>query len=92
MASTSPADKRWRQSEARRVRNRAVRHRVRSAIRRFEQAVSTADVEHTAAERHLRSAGRLLDSAASKGVYKRNKVARAKSRMGKRLAAAVADR
>ena len=83
MAGQSTAAKRHAQSEKRRIRNRAVRSRVRTGVRRFLAAVDTENRDAAAGE--LRTVTKLLDTAAGKGVYHKNTVARTKSRLAARL-------
>ena len=83
MASQGSAAKRHRQSERRRIRNRAVRSRVRSSIRKFFVAVET-NKQDKAAEQ-LKSVTSLIDAAAGKGVYHKNTAARTKSRLTRKL-------
>ena len=73
------AIKRHRQSERRRVRNNAVRSRVRHAIKQVRVAVAARDAG--AAADKLRSAERLLAKAATKGVLHRKTVSRYLSRL-----------
>lgn len=77
------AAKRYRQSEKRRLRNKAVRSRVRSSIRRFREAVASNDKSE--AEARLQEVTKLIDTAAGKGVYHKNTAARTKSRLSKHL-------
>jgi small subunit ribosomal protein S20 len=79
------AAKRHRQSEKRRVRNRSIRSRVRSSIRKYLEAVDATNKD-VASER-LSEVTKLIDSAAGKGVYHRNTAARTKSRLHKKLSA-----
>lgn len=83
MAGQGSAAKRHRQSERRRIRNRAVRSQVRSGIKGFLAAVRGENKE-TAAEQ-LKAVTRLLDSATGKGVYHKNTAARTKSRLTHKL-------
>mgnify|MGYP006289365209 CR=1 FL=1 len=83
MAGQGSAAKRHRQSERRRVRNRAVRSQVRSSIRKFLAAVHTNNREQ--ASDQLKSVTQLIDSAAHKGVYHKNTAARTKSRLTRKL-------
>lgn len=82
MANTKSAKKRIRQNERRRLRNRAVRSKVRSAIK-DARASQGAEARPTITE-----AIRELDRAVSKGVVHRNTAARKKSALARRLAAA----
>jgi small subunit ribosomal protein S20 len=72
--------KRIRQNELRRVRNRAVRSQVRSAVK-DARAAQGAEQRTSVAE-----AIRALDRAVSKGVIHRNTAARKKSALARRLA------
>lgn len=83
MAGQGSAAKRHRQSERRRLRNRAVRTQVRSSIRKFLVAVETDNKETAATQ--LQRVTTLLDTAAGKGVYHRNTAARTKSRLTRKL-------
>jgi small subunit ribosomal protein S20 len=78
VANIKSAMKRARQSEARRVRNRAVRSRVRSVIK---EARAAQGAERDAL---VREAARMLDKAVTKGVIHRNTAARKKSAMSRR--------
>lgn len=82
MANTKSAIKRMRQAEARRQRNRAVRSRVRTAIK-----TARAVQPGPAAAEPVRQAIQALDKAVSKGVVHRNTAARKKSALARRLAA-----
>ena len=77
MPNSSSAKKRMRQADRRRGRNRAVRTALRSAIKR----VRSASAEE--GESAYRSAVRLLDRAARKGLIHKNAAARSKRRLGK---------
>lgn len=83
MAGQGSAAKRYRQSERRRLRNRAVRSQVRSGIRKFLVAVDAKNKDAASAE--LTSVTRLIDSATGKGVYHQNTAARTKSRLTRKL-------
>jgi small subunit ribosomal protein S20 len=82
VANTTSAIKRMRQSEKRRLRNRAVRSRVRTALKTARTAVTTPDDEARAA---VLQAIRTLDKAVTKGVIHRNTAARKKSALARRL-------
>jgi small subunit ribosomal protein S20 len=81
MAYHKSAEKRARQAEPRRLRNRAVTSRARSAVRRVRAAVAAGDGERARAE--LRDAERELRRAASKGVLPRRRADRSVSRLAK---------
>jgi len=75
--------KRNRQNEKARLRNKAVKSELKTAVRRFREAAQGGDA--AAAGSALRSASRLLDKAASKGVIHKNQAANRKSAMAKRF-------
>ena len=83
MVIKGSAAKRYRQSQKRRTRNRAMRSKVRSGIRAFLEAVDSSD--RATAETRLQSVTKLIDTAAGKGVYHKNTAARTKSRLRKKL-------
>jgi small subunit ribosomal protein S20 len=74
--------KRNKQNEAARVRNKAVKSELKTAVRRFREAADSGNAENATAA--LRSATRLLDKAASKGVIHKNQAANRKSAMAQR--------
>ena len=83
MANHPSALKRHRQSEKRRLRNRAAKSRLRHLVREVRTALSTRDAE--AATKSLTIAARALDKAVTKGVLHRNSAARRISRLAHAL-------
>ena len=83
MANTKSAQKRMRQEEARRLRNRAVRSRIRTAVKTARAAVGTPGGDPRTV---VLEALRALDKAVAKGVIHRNTAARKKSALARRLA------
>ena len=81
MANTKSAIKRMRQSERRRLRNRAVRSKVRTALK------VARTVQGPEQATNIGEAIRILDKAVSKGVIHRNTAARKKSALARRLVA-----
>jgi small subunit ribosomal protein S20 len=77
--------KRNRQNEKRRLRNKAVKSSLKTAIRKFHQATAAGDTETATAL--MRDASRKLDKAVSKGVIHKNQAANRKSAISKRLGA-----
>ena len=77
----SSAEKRYAQSEVRRLHNKAIKSEVRTYARQFVEAVHAKD--QALAQSSLRTLESELDSARSKGVLTRNAVSRKKSRMAK---------
>jgi small subunit ribosomal protein S20 len=82
VANTKSAIKRIRQNERRRLRNRAVRSHLRTAVK-VARAAEGPEQRTTIAE-----AIRSLDKAVTKGVIHRNTAARKKSALARRLTAA----
>jgi small subunit ribosomal protein S20 len=81
--------KRNRKNEEARQRNKAVKSRIKTAIRRYRETLESGDT--AAADERLREAGRLLDKAVSKGVIHKNQAANKKSRMAHRGARFTVD-
>ncbi|MDR1565701.1 MAG: 30S ribosomal protein S20 [Treponema sp.] len=75
----SSAEKRHRQSEERRIRNKAIKSSVRTSAKKFVLLAQKKETE--GAEAALKDMIKKIDSAARKGVIKKNAAARKKSRM-----------
>lgn len=75
----SSAEKRHLQSEKRRVRNKRVKSSVRTAAKKVVVAAHAKD--KAAAEAQLKEMIKQIDTAARKGIIKKNSAARKKSRM-----------
>ena len=73
------AEKRHRQSEERRQRNKAVKSSVRTSAKKF--VLLARKKETGEAEAALKDMIKKIDSAARKGIIKKNAAARKKSRM-----------
>lgn len=84
-----PASKSARVQERRRVINRLVRTRSRTAVKRAVVAISSGPTN--AATVAVTSAISALDRAAAKGIIHKNNAARRKSRLARRLNAATAE-
>ena len=78
------AIKRNRQNEKRHDRNRIVRTRVKSDVRKVREAVDRQDA--SAAEAELRRAVKDLSQAASKGILHPRNASRRIARLSKRVA------
>jgi len=83
VANIKSQQKRIKTNEAARLRNKAVKSGVKTAIRKVREAVAAGDKDK--AVELVRAASRSLDKAASKGVIHDNQAANKKSA----LAAAV---
>ena len=82
MANTKSAKKRAAKSAAQRVKNRADRSKMRTAVKKFRAAVAAGDENSTAL---LASTVKIVDSTAQKGVIHKNTAARTKSRLSAAL-------
>ncbi len=85
MANTAQSKKRARQSEARYAVNKARRSRIRTFLRKVEEAIASGDA--TVAEAALKAAQPELARGVSKGVLHKNTVARKMSRLSSRVKA-----
>jgi len=83
LPTSKSAAKRERQNETHRIRNRAAKSAVRSQIKKFTLAVKKSEKDSAQTEFNLMI--KMLDTAAGKGIYHKNTVARKKSRMSKLL-------
>jgi small subunit ribosomal protein S20 len=79
----SSAEKAHRQSIKRREHNRALRSRLRSALKGIRSALDQNDLE--AARESLNQTVSLVDKMANKGIIHKNTAGRYKSRIVKRL-------
>lgn len=82
MANIKQQIKRIRTNEEARMRNKAVKSSVKTAIRKFREAADAGDKDK--AITLLQEASRKLDKAASKGVIHPNQAANKKSAMALR--------
>lgn len=90
MANTRSAKKATRKIEARTEVNTARRSRVRTHIRKVEEAIAAGD--QAAATEALKVAQPELMRAASKGVMHKNTASRKVSRLASRVKAIAGDR
>jgi small subunit ribosomal protein S20 len=77
--------KRNRTNEKARLRNKAVKSSLKTATRRFREALESGDT--AAAQERAQEATRALDKAASKGVIHKNQAANRKSSIAKQASA-----
>ncbi|AXI52137.1 MAG: 30S ribosomal protein S20 [Roseobacter sp.] len=85
MANTPQAKKRARQNEARFQINKARRSRIRTFLRKVEEAIASGDKE--AATAALRAAQPELMRGVTKGVFHKNTASRKMSRLASRVKA-----
>ncbi len=85
MANTPQSAKRARQSEKRFAVNKARRSRIRTFMRKVEEAIASGEKEAAAAA--LRAAQPELMRGVTKGVFHKNTAARKMSRLSARVKA-----
>ena len=85
MANSPSSKKRARQTERRTEVNKARRSRIRTFIRKVEEAIATGD--HAAAAEALRAAQPEIMRGVTKGVTHRNTASRKVSRLAGRIKA-----
>jgi len=83
MANTPQSKKRARQNERKLEVNKARRSRIRTFLKKVEEAISSRD--KNAANTALKSAQPELMRGVTKGVYKKNTAARKMSRLSSRV-------
>lgn len=88
MANSPQSKKRARQAEARFAVNKARRSRIRTYLRRVEEAIASGD--QTVAAAALQAAQPELARGVSKGILHKNTVARKMSRLSSRVKALTA--
>ncbi|MGP3923107.1 30S ribosomal protein S20 [Streptomyces sp. 8N616] len=83
MANIKSQIKRNKTNEKARLRNKAVKSSLKTAIRKTREAVEAGDIEKATAA--AREATRKLDKAVSKGVIHKNQAANKKSALAERV-------
>lgn len=77
------AKKRMRQDQKRREQNRAIQRRIKTVSGKLSQLINQKKTEE--AKKKLPEVIAIIDKAASKGIWHKNKAAREKSKLMKRL-------
>ncbi len=85
MANTPQSKKRARQNDKRNAVNTARRSRIRTYLRKVEEAIASGD--QAAAKEALRAAQPELMRGVTKGVFHKNTAARKMSRLSSRVKA-----
>lgn len=85
MPLTKSAQKHMRQSQKRRLRNRAAKSSLKTVIKKVRVGIEGSD--RNAAEKAFMQAVPLIDRAAGKGFIHKNAAARYKSRLARQLQA-----
>ncbi len=83
MAHSLSAKKRIRQNLARRLRNRARKHMLKTLTKKFMASVTGGDLAQ--AEQQFKTCARMFDRVAAKGTIHKKTAARHKSRLAARL-------
>ena len=83
MPNTTSAKKALRQSESRRIRNFSVKRGVKKTIKEYVGLLESGQLEEAGTK--LSTVYKALDKAARRGVIKKNKASRLKSRLSSRL-------
>lgn len=85
MANIKSAKKRILVAETRTARNKAIRSKVKTAIKKVDAAIAAGD--KAAAQASLVAATSEIDKATTKGVYHKNTASRKVSRLSKAVSA-----
>ncbi len=83
MANSPQARKRAKQNSVRRLRNHSQRSAVRTAVKKLEAAIEAGD--QAAAQEAYKVSASMIDKATVKGLHHKNRAARLKSRLNKRV-------
>ncbi|HAZ37222.1 MAG TPA: 30S ribosomal protein S20 [Clostridiaceae bacterium] len=83
MANIKSAIKRVKITEAKTLKNKMAKTRVKTTIKKFETAVNSGNLDE--AKKLYPETTRVIDQAASKGVIHKNAAARQKSRLQLKL-------
>ncbi|MEM7359310.1 MAG: 30S ribosomal protein S20 [Pseudomonadota bacterium] len=83
MANSPQARKRAKQNSVRRLANHSQRSAVRTAIKKLDAAIAAGDKE--AAKAAFEKSMSMIDRATVKGLHHKNRAARLKSRLNKRV-------
>jgi small subunit ribosomal protein S20 len=85
VANIKSQKKRILTNEKARLRNKAVKSQLKTAVRKANEAASSGDADQ--AQAAVRDANRLLDRAATKGVIHKNQAANRKASIAKKASA-----
>lgn len=83
MANSPQARKRAKQNTVRRLRNHSQRASVRTAIKKLDAAIESGNQED--AKVAFQTSASMIDKATVKGLHHKNRAARLKSRLNKRV-------
>jgi len=83
VANSPQARKRAKQNTVRRMRNQSQRASVRTAIKKLDAAIEAGD--QAKANEAYQTSVSMIDKATIKGLHHKNRAARLKSRLNKRV-------
>lgn len=89
MANSAGSRKRARQAEKHRQHNASLRSMVRTYIKKVTAAIENGD--QAAAQEAFKQAQPIMDGSVNKGIFHKNKIARTKSRLNKKIVALAAS-
>ncbi len=88
MPNIKSAKKRVKVIEKKTLRNNMIKSAYKTAVKKFEQAIEAGNIDE--AKTLFSEATKKIDQACTKGVIVKNTAARKKSRLAKKLNAAIA--
>ena len=88
MPNIKSAKKRVKIIEKKTLRNNMIKSSYKTAVRKFDEAIQAGNIDE--AKKLFSEATKKIDQACTKGVLVKNTAARKKSRLAKKLNAAVA--
>jgi len=92
LANIKQQKKRNRQNEKRRVKNSQVKSSIRTAGKKVVKTLESKDIKDPVQIQEYYAAFiKTIDTAAGKGIIKKNTAARKKSRLAKKVNAAIAS-
>lgn len=83
MPQIKSAKKRIKQSEKKAIHNRQIENRAKNALKKFLGLMNSQNIEQ--AKKELPRIIALIDSTTSKGVWHKNKAARIKAKLMKKM-------
>ena len=83
MAKSKTPAKRARKAEENRLRNKAQKSRIKTAIKKYESSLHQDNTE--VAQDNLKKATSLIDKSVGKNIMHKNTAARRKSKLAKKL-------
>jgi small subunit ribosomal protein S20 len=90
MPHTKSAEKALRQTEKRRLHNRAIKKALKVQVKKFQATLTGGTPEQRSTE--FKTTAKKLDKAAAKHVIHKNRAARLKSQLARQLTTAAAKK